>query len=370
MSAPRKFCPHIALAGLLLAAAPFFAQARPPTAVQSAESWPQADRLFHVDPHWLGGDAAFSVDLGHGRVLWLMGDSFVAASPGQTRSQSRMVRNTVAIETGYNPAHASMRFYWKTRDGAAQSFFPERGNTWLWPMHGILDHRHLLLFFSVLGADPSPQSLGFREVGSTAFLISNPEAEPSRWHMHEIASPKNDWGITLGITVLQKNNRLYLFGEDEPAHDIYLARLPLARAMTGNFSQVEWWSPQTQQWLPQQTLTHRPAPVFPHGSTEMSVQWSPKLQCYVEIESLGFGASTIAMRQSTTLEGPWSPPQTIFRPSESSAPDAFVYAGKSHPELRDADLIITYAANGSDDRVAHDMSLYFPRFVRVQLMPH
>jgi hypothetical protein len=57
----------------------------------------------------------------------------------------------------------------------------------------------------------------------------------------------------------------------------------------------------------------------------------------------------------------------IYRPPESDAPDAFVYAGKSHPELKGADLILTYAANGPDEKVAKDMNLYFPRFVKVEL---
>ena len=48
-------------------------------------------------------------------------------------------------------------------------------------------------------------------------------------------------------------------------------------------------------------------------------------------------------------------------------PDAFVYAGKSHPELRGADLILTYVANGPDEKVANDMNLYFPQFVKVTL---
>lgn len=51
-------------------------------------AWPEADKLFRSDPRWLGGDAAYSVDLGHGRVPWLFGDSFIADAPGQTRRQS------------------------------------------------------------------------------------------------------------------------------------------------------------------------------------------------------------------------------------------------------------------------------------------
>jgi hypothetical protein len=59
---------------------------------QTATPWPEADRLFHSDPRWLGADAAYSVDLGRGRFLWLFGDGFVARKAGDTRRQSRPAR--------------------------------------------------------------------------------------------------------------------------------------------------------------------------------------------------------------------------------------------------------------------------------------
>jgi hypothetical protein len=97
------------------------------------------------------------------------------------------------------------------------------------------------------------------------------------------------------------------------------------------------------------------------------VQRDPSGTGFLEINSRGFGATDIVMRRAENLEGPWSAPTMIYRPPESDAPDAFVYAGKSHPELKGADLILTYAANGPDEKVAKDMNLYFPRFVKVEL---
>ena len=44
----------------------------------TAEAWPEADAMFHRDPRWLGGDDAYSIDLGDGRIAWFFGDSFVA----------------------------------------------------------------------------------------------------------------------------------------------------------------------------------------------------------------------------------------------------------------------------------------------------
>ena len=63
-----------------------------------ASTWPEADRLFRGDLRWVGGDGAYSVDLGNDRILWLFGDSFIAAASGD--GSKRMVRNSVAIQTG------------------------------------------------------------------------------------------------------------------------------------------------------------------------------------------------------------------------------------------------------------------------------
>jgi len=88
---------------------------------------------------------------------------------------------------------------------------------------------------------------------------------------------------------------------------------------------------------------------------------------FLEVNSDGFGATDIVMRRAHTLEGPWSPPEKVYRPPESNAPKAFVYAAKSHAELKGADLVLTYATNSFDDKVMNDMTLYFPRFVKIDL---
>ena len=72
----------------------------PDVTVTAAASWPEADALFHRgSPAFLGSDAAYSIDLLDGRVLWLFGDTFVAKTAANVRGASEMVRNTVAIQT-------------------------------------------------------------------------------------------------------------------------------------------------------------------------------------------------------------------------------------------------------------------------------
>src|ERR1041385_7510210 len=140
----------------------------------------EADRLFHQDPRWLGADAALTVPLSKGRTLWLFGDTFVAESRANLRSQSKMVRNSVAIQTGGDPRTASMAFAWLTNpDGSPASFFPERGQRWYWPGHGIrLAEGPLVIFLSAVVETPGA-GLGFANAGYAVAVIETPDAPPA-----------------------------------------------------------------------------------------------------------------------------------------------------------------------------------------------
>src|SRR5688500_15600562 len=114
------------LAAALLPACPICSDEWIPPERGEGARWPEADALFRQEPRWLGGDAAYSIDLGGDRSLWLFGDSFIATSEALTRRESTMVRNSVAVMTGRNPLTATMQFAWT--DGAPpSSFFPEDG---------------------------------------------------------------------------------------------------------------------------------------------------------------------------------------------------------------------------------------------------
>jgi hypothetical protein len=71
-----------------------------------ATPWTEADALFRSDPRWLGSDGAYSIDLGDGRVLWLFGDTFISTSFLNTRRLAKMIRNSVGVQTGYEPSTA------------------------------------------------------------------------------------------------------------------------------------------------------------------------------------------------------------------------------------------------------------------------
>ncbi len=50
-------------------------------------------------------------------------------------------------------------------------------------------------------------------------------------------------------------------------------------------------------------------------------------------------------------------------------PDLLIYAGKSHPMLRGADMAFSYVVNTTrEDRLLADMTIYFPIMLKGRIM--
>ncbi len=329
-------------------------------------SWPEADALFHQDPTWLGSDAAYSIDLGGGRVAWLFGDSFIATSAAHTRSQSHMARNTIAVETGLDPTTATMQFAWGDAAGTPASFFPERADRWHWPGGGVrLAGGPLIVFLSILRPDPG--GLGFASDGWRAVSIANPDDPPAQWQQTWLEPPVQAWDAVVGTAVARDGDFAIALATDASHHGM-LARFPVASLAAGSLGAIQWWDGAAWGAGP-------PAIVIDDAGPEASLAFDDALGQWIHVASRGFGASTIAVRTAPAVTGPWSAPLDAFTPPESLGARPFVYAGKAHAELAtpDGSLAVTYATNSftfadlfTADGQAH---LYWPRFVRLALTP-
>lgn len=214
-----------------------------------AEPWPEADQLFHRDPHWVGGDGASSVDLGDGRILWLFGDSWIDPAGTSARQGGHMVSNSVAIQTGKDPRDASIQFYWgRASDRSPAAFIPDQTDERYWFGNGVVVADRLILFLNRVRRTNS--GLGFESVGWTAWMVDNPEVEPSSWHMHQLETPTNPMGVLVGFaTVLQMGKHVYAFGSADPvqSHPIYAVRWPTEQVRNGNLALPEWWGRRTSR---------------------------------------------------------------------------------------------------------------------------
>lgn len=358
--------------GLLLATSSCSPESAPPSA--AGDSWPEADRLFHQDPRWLGADGAYSIDLGAGRSLWLFGDTFVATSAAALRTESSMPRNTIAVQDGRNPAAATMRFFWGSNAaGKPTSFFPDGPNSWVWPGDGIrLSSGPLIVFLSVERATPG-QGLGFASAGWRIAIVDDPDDDPTRWAPRYLDPAPAAFDAIAGSAVVLEGDYLIALAPRSDTHAGQLARFLPADLLAGVVA-PEWWAGDARGWVAEPNLGGAPAVVIDDAGSEASLHLDGIRSTWVHVASRGFGKTTVAVRRAPALTGPWSPAVDAFTPPESNGAKPFVYAAKAHSELTSdapADLVTTYATNSftfADLLTSEGMeSLYWPRFVRLTL---
>jgi hypothetical protein len=334
----------------------------------NSSAWPEADSLFLGDPHWVGADGAYSIDLGDDRTLWLFGDTWVDPSGQHTRQDAHMIRNSVAIQAGADPSNATIEFYWHaTADEVPQAFFASQGGEWFWPGHGVRLDDRLIIFLNRLRGTST--GLGFASAGWNAVMIENPDDEPSNWRTTMLETPPNQLGVVVGFAgTLRWKEHLYAFGSADPvkSHPIYVARWPVSEVRDGNLRAPEWWGGADMGWVADESSTPR-WPVFENGQSELTVHASHHDHQFLVVQTVGFGKSDLAIRSAEKLTGPWTPPELIYRPPEYDRPNVMIYSGKAHPQLTGADLVVTYSTNSFEfQEHLTDSLIYYPRFVRLQ----
>ena len=343
----------------------------------AGRAFAEAERLFHQDPRWLGGDGALSIRLSDNRILWLFGDTFIATSNARVRTESTFVRNTVAIQTGKDPRTASVAFMWRQKpDGSPASFFPEHGERFYWPGHGIrLDKGPLVIFLYTIVATPG-RGLGFVPVGYAIAVIANPDQPLQVWKPRIIGAKANAFDAVPAIAVIQANGYVVALAiRQQGTHTGALVRYPVAALARGDITHAEWWAGDARGWVPASMLgKDGPAIVLDDAGGECSVHWDTRTRSFIHVASYGFGATEIGLRTAPALTGPWSSPVVVYRPPESDGPRPFVYAAKAHPELvgpEPTDLVVTYATNSFEFAdlltVEGERTLYWPRFVAVRI---
>lgn len=332
-----------------------------------ASAWSAADQLFHRDPHWVGADVASSVDLGGGRILWLFGDTWIDPTGTGTRKAATMISNSVAIQTGTNPAEARIEYFWgKTADGRPAALFPDRGDERLWFGNGVRVDDRVVLFFS--RTIRVTTGLGFDQIGWSAVMVEDPDADPPSWRPRPLETPANPLGILVGCAaVIRQGDYVYALGSQNPvkSHPVFAARWPAEQVRQGELMQPEWWAGDRVGWVPDTSSAPR-WPMFENAQSELTVHVDAATGRFLAVHTQGFGAADVTMRAAPVLTGPWTTPVVIHRPSEYYRPNVMIYAAKAHPHLTGADLVLTYATNTLErPELASDTSVYFPRFVRL-----
>lgn len=261
-----------------------------------------------------------------------------------------------------------MDFHWRRgTDGAPASFFPEQNDEWFWPGHGVRLGDHLLLFLMRVRSTDS--GFMFEVYDWDAVLVGNPDADPSEWELRWLETPRNDIGVIVGsASVVVVGDYLYAFGAQEPVvpHPVFVARWPVDEAARGSLGDMQWWTGPGTGWAPPSESGPQPQPAFQNGQTELTVHYDEASRRFLQVQTVGFGPAVVTLRSAEQFTGPWSDPDTLFTPPEFSRPNVMIYAGKAHPQLHGADLVLTYATNTFESsELFSDTLIYYPRFIRL-----
>ena len=365
------------LAVLSLVGCVEFSAARTPGQVQQAyraAAWPEANRLFRQDSRWLGADAASSVDLRDGRILWLFGDSFIAPPGARQRAQATIVRNTVAVQHGRNPERDTLRYHWKWQGNAPTDFVPGQGSEWFWPAQGVRLGASLSLFYTRLRKETT--ALGFGIVGSAAFHVRDARGDPDTWRLDPLPLPATSTQYVVA-SILDDGGYVYAYVTDS-RQAARLIRWDARWVANGDLQGAEWW--QAPYWVRHTELRGDPTVVIADAASEFSVTRAGQsarraatanesgANRLVQVQALGFGSVPLGVRFAERPEGPWSAPEVAYRPPEAEKKNVLVYAAKAHPHLSGADLVVTYVATSADfGETVRDEFWYYPRFIRLSL---
>ena len=292
--------------------------------------WQAADRLFHQDPDWLGGDGAITVDLGGDRTLWLFGDTFLATTPEHTRRASVVVHDSIAVMTGRDPLTATMAHAW-ARGPTPGPFF---GGDWLRPTAGVRAPTGELLVFAT---ELRSAGLGVATTGARVLRVADPGGPADAWAIDTIPL-----AIAIGCAVRDDDWLVGVAGGR-------MVRWPIARAASGDFTGATWWDGAT--W------SDRPAARVLPDDLQCTLRYEPALALWTYLAT---GAGAIDMRASQALTGPYDDPGHAY------AGDAQLASAAGH-DLAPLSATFVERSDSFDELLERQDELWWPELVRLDV---
>ncbi len=345
-----------------------------PSVFTEARPVPEMNALFEQKDDWIGADGAYSVALTPERTLWLFSDTWVGSVRAGKRTNATIVNNSLGLQDGRG-AQAKLQFIIRhNAEGKPVAFVsPQDQPGWFWLQSGACLDKRLYLFLTQEEKTDVKSVFGFRQIGQWLGVVTNVLDPPADWRVEQHRLPcarfLPERQVTFGAASMVDGDHLYIYGTDEEvkngSRDRYLIVARVHTNEVANFSAWRFYA--NGQW----DADYRNASRIADGmATECSVSFLPKLGKYVLVFTDRGLSPKIQVRTAPAPWGEWSAPTTVYQcPEMGRDKNIFCYAAKAHPSQSNGDeLLISYVANSFDFwQPVNDASLYWPRFIRVQL---
>ncbi len=362
------------MAMILVGTASLVSSAEPPRIV-SAEAATDWDERFQQSQGWIGADGNYSVQVTPERILWFFSDTLLGRVENGRRIDTKMINNSIGVQTQTPTGPQLEFFHGTTAEGRpAALFIPDDPAHWFWLLGGtcVDSQVHLLLWEFEKSADPGV--FGFRNVGVSHAVIENPLNSPNDWKVTRSSLPCTEISaerrILFGSAVMQHGEFVYIYGVRETPQEKFSPRqMLLARVPSASLADHSRWEFRTESgWSAD---FHEATSLAAGMASEYSVSALPSGDQFVSISHADLLSPKIVARFADQPWGPWSEPVDVWTcPEPAVKKGYFAYSGKAHPELSSGgELLITYAVNSFQFAdLFSDVSLYWPRFVRVKVV--
>lgn len=339
-----------------------------PVVVKAPELGAKFDPRTGNTGRWRGGDVAFSMPMGDGRVLWLFGDTHWAfpwqPMPPTDRRDGFFTSDSIAMQHGMDPATATFEF---TSHLARTNLFEIPGGThYAWAQSCILIGEHLYVWSQRVQRSDWTVNAGWcvhrvLDARTKDPAWWNPEMiyESGNTDVRPVHTPVLVGGYVQVLTLKSQNHWL-------------LARWSVADLVAGRITAVTYKA--GDSWVPNPAEADQLAgsAIAGEGSTHQRAdgKW------FLTESAMDFPQTKMIVRQADSMGGTYTEltPPFVYDAPENSKDEVWVYAARAHSWMPGPGLVLSYCDNRpwlTEDSepipggIADDLSTYWPKFIRV-----
>ncbi|HEX6879540.1 MAG TPA: DUF4185 domain-containing protein [Terriglobales bacterium] len=327
---------------------------------------------------WQGADAAYSIPLKDGRVVWIFGDTFTGDKRVVNGNEPRMVHNSVGVSTCKNGKWDLQYSIKRDPKGEFDSFFkPQRqDDTYYWALDGVEYNHELWVTLLCVRNKPNSDAfaLGFEVCGTDLARVSGISGDPQNWKVSYFPLVEESVHANPSASALIDGDYMYIYTMYEAgSRPQILTRIPLKGLADPK---------KNLQYLGADDKWHdgiEPAKakvVMEKGASEMSVRYHPELKKWVAVMvDPQIFSDKVILRTAPSMTGPWTSGDIIYQIpilQKSHAEydkDTFCYAGKEHPEFeKPGQLLFTYVCNSMKPKKLETLlNVYLPQVVTMPM---
>lgn len=335
---------------------------------------------FSLKAPWEGADAAYSIPLKDGRVVWIFGDTLYGPDRTVKGQEPEMTHNSIGISTCKDGQWSLTYSIKRDAKGAFDSFFKPAGDDpslYYWALDGVEYKGEL--WVTLLRVKNKPNSdafaLGFEVVGTDLAHVTNIKSDPQNWNI--TIAPLVPEGVFANpsASTLIEGEYLYIYTNyEKDARPQILVRIPL-KGLNDAKKNLQYFG-KDDQWHDGIEPTKAKA-VMAKGASEMSVRWHPELKEWVAVMvDPQIFSDKVIFSTSPSMTGPFTEGEVIYKIPELQKAtfahfdaDTFCYAGKEHPEFeKPGQLLFTYVCNTmKPKKLETEPWVYLPQVVTMPM---